>query len=211
MISSVAAAFEMRICSSLPQRGRSRSRSISTGSKRDGKTRRLHIEVITRDDASASSPMSVLGTLDRFAVEFMLRDGDQLWLVVDRDSQSWKPREMADVARSSGQKHYFLAVSNPCFEVWLLVHFEDLSPQSAKRKKELFENKSGLLKTEVNRFLAPQKEYIDHFEPHTALAIERSKALDTKPRERAGRRGLALAFIDSWSNFSQRADESFSI
>jgi RloB-like protein len=154
------------------------------GLKERWKNPRLHIEVITRDDASASSPTSVLGALDRFAVEFMLRDGDQLWLVVDRDSQSWKPREMAEVARSSGQKRYFLAVSNPCFEVWLLVHFENLSHQSAKRREELFENKAGLLKREVNRCLAAQKEYIDHFLPHIDRAIERSKALDTKPRER---------------------------
>jgi hypothetical protein len=38
---------------------------------------RLHVEVMTRDDASASSPTSVLGILDRFARQLLLRDGDQ--------------------------------------------------------------------------------------------------------------------------------------
>ena len=145
---------------------------------------RIHIEVMKRADASASSPTSVLGTLDRFAEQFMLREGDQMWLVVDRDSQSWKPREMADVARATGQKRHYLAVSNPCFELWLLAHFENLSPQAAKREKELLENKGGFLKSEVNRFVTPKKEYIDHFVPQTASAIARCRALDTKPRER---------------------------
>jgi hypothetical protein len=125
-----------------------------------------------------------MGSLDEFSRQFKLRNGDQLWLVIDRDSQSWKPREMAEVAKASAQKHYYLAVSNPCFELWMLLHFEDLPNQSAERKQEVLENKGGFLKSEINRRLAPATEYIDHFIPHTDRAIARSKVLDTKPGER---------------------------
>jgi hypothetical protein len=88
------------------------------------------------------------------------------------------------VARASAQKQYFLAVSNPCFELWLLLHFEDLPNQSVERKQEVLGNKGGFLKSEVNRRLAPLTEYIDHFVPHTDHAIARSKLLDTKSGER---------------------------
>ena len=60
---------------------------------------RIQIEILTRDDPSLSSPEHVLKTLDRFASEYRLRDGDQLWLLIDRDSRSWKPRTMATVAQ----------------------------------------------------------------------------------------------------------------
>ncbi len=112
---------------------------------------RVHIEVMNRDDASESSPSSVLSTLDRFARQFMLRDGDQLWLVIDRDSQSWKPKEMAEVGRACQQKNYYLAVSNPCFELWLLLHFEDVAVQDEKRRNQVLENKTGFLKRELSQ------------------------------------------------------------
>ena len=182
-------------------------RKYFNGLKERWHTPGIHIEVMKRDDVSASSPTSVLGELDRFAKQFMLRDGDQMWLVVDRDSQSWKPREMAEVARASGQKRYYLAVSNPCFKLWLLAHFENVSSQSAKRENELLENKGGFLKIEVNRFVTPQKEYIDHFVPHTDSAIARCRAW-IRSRRSAGLPGWELACIDSWSNFSQSSDDA---
>jgi hypothetical protein len=145
---------------------------------------RIHIEVITRDDPTLSSPQHVLSTIDGFASAFRLRDGDQLWLVMDRDSQSWKPRMMAGVARECQGKGYFLAVSNPCFEIWLLLHFEDVPNLPDVRKQELARNADGLLKSEVARYCSASRPYIDHFIPHIETAIARAEALDIKPDER---------------------------
>jgi hypothetical protein len=49
---------------------------------------RVHLEFLTRDDPSRSSPDDVLGVLARFAREWILLDGDQLWLVIDRDPRT---------------------------------------------------------------------------------------------------------------------------
>jgi RloB-like protein len=59
---------------------------------------RVHLEVLTQDNPTHSSPEHVLRTLDRFSRAYNLREGDQLWLCMDRDSQSWKPKTMATVA-----------------------------------------------------------------------------------------------------------------
>jgi hypothetical protein len=145
---------------------------------------RVHIEVMKRDDASASSPRSVLGTLDWFARQFTLRDGDQLWLVIDRDSKSWKPKEMVEVARASQQKNYHLAVSNPCFELWLLLHFEDVAVQDETRRNQVLENKRGFLKRELSRHFCSETAYVDQLIPDTDRAITRARTLDIKPAER---------------------------
>ena len=145
---------------------------------------RIHPVVVERAESSESSPEHVLSTLDGFAQEYLLQEGDQLWLVIDRDSRSWKPRMFAQVARECHRKNYRLAASNPCFELWLLLHFEDIGGQSSSRKRDLFHNKSRLLKHEVASKMRPNVAHIDHFFDLTATAIERAQKLDERPRER---------------------------
>jgi RloB-like protein len=147
---------------------------------------RMHVEVVTRQDPTQSSPDAVLHDLDAFAAAWFLRNGDALWLVIDRDPQSWKPGMIADVAQRCHQKGYFLALSNPCFELWLLLHFEDVPAQSEERCRQLLENADGLLKREEAQHRRPNSdwEYIDHFLPHTETAIQRAQALDTEPEAR---------------------------
>jgi RloB-like protein len=145
---------------------------------------RIQIEILTRDDPTLSSPEHVLKTLDHFASEYRLREGDQLWLLIDRDSHSWKPRTMATVGKECERKAYHLAVSHPCFELWLLLHFEDVPNGSPARIQELTENKDGLLKSAVAKHCASKRDYIDHFLPHTENAIARAEDLDKKTRER---------------------------
>jgi hypothetical protein len=103
---------------------------------------------------------------------------------MDRDIQSWKPAMISAIAQECQSKGYFLAVSNPCFEIWLLLHFEDVSNQGDSRKQELTRNEDGLLKSEVARHCTATCAYIDHFIPHTETAMARAEALDIKPDDR---------------------------
>ena len=88
--------------------------------------RRVHIEVLPSETGSA--PQHVIARLDGFARQYRLHiDFDQLWLVSDLDHWS-KPSHIGNLARVAKDAHvkgYFLAVSNPCFELWLLLHFTD--------------------------------------------------------------------------------------
>jgi hypothetical protein len=83
---------------------------------------RVRIEVIAtpREDGT-SAPRHVLRRLDAFAARYRLLDGlDELWLVVDVDR--WPAPQLSEVAQEATQKGFGLAVSNPCFELWLLLH-----------------------------------------------------------------------------------------
>ena len=49
--------------------------------------------------------------------------GDQVWLVIDRDS--WDEVEISKVQEECRKKGWHLALSNPKIEYWILLHFED--------------------------------------------------------------------------------------
>ncbi len=105
------------------------------------KNPKVHVEVIKKLDDN-SSPDIVLGQLNEFAEEYNLDEKDELWMVIDRDYQSWTEKTIKLIAQKCHQnKGYFLALSNPAFELWLLLHFIDCSTLCDTEKKLLFDNK----------------------------------------------------------------------
>lgn len=82
--------------------------------------RRVHVVVFPTLDTK-SSPRAVLDLL--LEIKVNLKPMDQQWLSLDRDR--WPEKQLADVCREVRQKGWFMAVSNPCFEAWLLLHLND--------------------------------------------------------------------------------------
>ena len=73
---------------------------------------------------SQSSPLYVLKKLEQYIKEEGLRSTDEAWLVVDVDE--WPENDLIVLDTWSKKKeNYGLAISNPCFEFWLLLHFHD--------------------------------------------------------------------------------------
>lgn len=53
-----------------------------------------------------------------------LRKNDEAWVVVDKDS--WAEEQLGELhGWAQGRSNYGFALSNPKFEFWLLLHFED--------------------------------------------------------------------------------------
>ena len=71
-----------------------------------------------------TDPLSVLGRMARHLEKERLRSSDQAWLVVDRDQWTEEQLVRLDDWAQEQQNHGF-ALSNPAFESWLLLHFED--------------------------------------------------------------------------------------
>ncbi len=76
-----------------------------------------------------SAPGAVLERMKKAFDRTSFRRGDEAWLVVDNDNwtdghlqalHQWAAEHGGDVKRG-------LAVSNPRFELWLLLHFEDVA------------------------------------------------------------------------------------
>ena len=75
-----------------------------------------------------SSPASVLERLNKYCQEEQLGDEDELWLCIDADHwiRGSHQRELSQVLQECRSKGYRIAISNPCFEVWLLMHFVEV-------------------------------------------------------------------------------------
>lgn len=153
------------------------------------------IEVISlkRPANKGSDPISVKKLLQEAKKEYRFKDTDEFWLIIDRDD--WEEihnhnfDKLVDDCKKEG--NFFLAMSNPCFEIWLILHLKDLNEYNEEEKSRLITNKR----------ISNSKNYIDTvlsdiqgrgynkrpnpriFLPLTKVAIGRAKELDVENQD----------------------------
>jgi len=74
-----------------------------------------------------SSPQAIVDRLDAYRAEFEIGEDDELWYCGDIDhwaAGSHLPNLQSVLSHCHSQG-YLVALSNPCFELWLLLHFEE--------------------------------------------------------------------------------------
>jgi hypothetical protein len=82
-----------------------------------------HISVKCIKGKHDSSPKHVLRRMEDYLESENLRKSDEAWLVVDKDH--WTDEQLEVLHQwTKKSDNYHLAVSNPKFEYWLLLHFE---------------------------------------------------------------------------------------
>lgn len=88
---------------------------------------RIKVHVL-QTDGGMSAPGHVVRRLDDFIKEYSTIAEDEFWLVLDTDH--WvEPNHIANfkqICAEAAHKRYSMAHSNPCFEVWLLLHVAEL-------------------------------------------------------------------------------------
>jgi hypothetical protein len=82
--------------------------------------------ILVSNPSHKSHPSDVLNRLHDWARRNGLRKTDEGWIVIDRDDvpEAHLDKACAD-ARQFG---YHVAVSNPCFELWLWLHLRNNRP-----------------------------------------------------------------------------------
>lgn len=79
-----------------------------------------------------NSPPQVLKRMEDYLRQEGLRSSDEAWLVVDRDQ--WTEEQLGQLCVwAKENNNYGFALSNPKFEYWLLLHFEDGKGISSSR------------------------------------------------------------------------------
>lgn len=82
------------------------------------------VQIVPLNARGKGSTYKVLNRAREYLKENRLEQGDELWLVVDKDENSSDQlQELLDFTKD--KENHDLAVSNPRFEYWLLLHFED--------------------------------------------------------------------------------------
>ncbi|MGM9697463.1 MAG: RloB family protein [Prevotella sp.] len=155
---------------------------------------RVHVHILERsvDDQNNSSPEHVLKQLNDYKSQYELEADDELWLVVDKDR--WTEAMLSRVATECSQEvAMHMALSNPCFELWLLLHLEDAASLTPEEQKLWMENRrksknaDPFLKVRLRQKMGSYHES-DYDAPalivHVEEAIARSRALDKNLNDR---------------------------
>ncbi len=152
------------------------------------RNRKVHVEVLEKK-TTASAPKDVIKYLNKFKQEYKLNRHDELWLVIDRDS--WSEQMLSEVTQQARQNYYLLADSNPCFELWLLLHRKSLGNYNEEELKELEANKKAGYRTRLEKELMEicgsyNKNNLktSHYIPYVSTAIKNAKETDTQPQDR---------------------------
>lgn len=114
--------------------GERRYRKLFVLAVEGGVTEPQYFKVVDRHQATVrikclrgkngSAPQNVLQRMNKHIKEEGVQPSDEAWIVVDKDQ--WTDDQLQELYRwSEGAENRGLAVSNPMFEYWLLLHFED--------------------------------------------------------------------------------------
>lgn len=137
--------------------------------------RRVKVVVLPTGEDGTSSPPHVLTRLEMYKAEYDFGDQDRLWLMVDVDR--WPTQNLAEVCKQTKQKKFELAVSNPCFELWLWLHHAD--PETGDTDCNAIEKRLRARLGSYNKSRLDSAAY----RPFIKQAIQRAQALHTKPKE----------------------------
>lgn len=155
---------------------------------------RVHVHILKRseDEKNNSSPEHVLEQLNEYKCQYELEADDELWLVTDKDH--WTEAMLSRVATECMQDvSMHMALSNPCFELWLLLHLVDVASLTPEEQKLWMENRRKskssnpylkvLLRQKLDSYHESAYDVLTLIE-HVEVAIERARLLDKNPADR---------------------------
>ena len=155
---------------------------------------RVHVHILERskEEQNNSSPEHVLRLLNDYKRQYALEADDELWLVVDKDR--WKEAMLSRVAAACVQDNFMhMALSNPCFELWLLLHLVDIASLTSEEQELWAKNCRGRKNADPYLKLQLRKEMGAYHEStydakilieHVSVAIERARILDKRTMDR---------------------------
>ena len=152
----------------------------------------IFIEPLKRSGKS-SSPKAVLSAIKKFKNAHKTQTNDELWVLIDRDKHSWEIKEIADVAQQCLQANIGFAMSNPCFELWLLLHITGVDIFNSTDLAEMLENKKvNKNRTWIEKKLSDLLEdgynksniRAERFLSSCTIAVKRAEAMDKTPTHR---------------------------
>ncbi len=139
------------------------------------KNPRIQVKVLPAQKGR-SAPEYVFEQLELFVDQYQIGDEDELWVMLDVDR--WPDSKLSDISSRTSQKGYGLAISNPCFEIWLYLHFLDVGSPNLSCQKIV-----ALLRKHLGGYKKTNLD-VEIYRPLVTSAIRRAKGLHSNPSER---------------------------
>jgi len=142
-----------------------------------GRSTRVQVKVFETVNGK-SAPKYVLERFKQYKKTTDVMSSDQFWLVLDVDR--WPEKQLSEVCAEAikGSHGARLAISNPSFELWLYLHFNDWTngnTTSSQVEQSLRTFNGGDNKSNLN---------IADYEGKNTQAIQRAITLDINPDDR---------------------------
>jgi hypothetical protein len=134
------------------------------------------LQVIKIEKTKANTPVTLVNAAIK--EKGKVPDGDVFWVVYDRESQQKHSDKLhADAYEKAQQKDIKLAISNVCFELWLLLHFQDSAAP--------YSSYDDLIKNSPLRAECKKRDLADYAKGNKQLFSELSQAEIAQARRRA--------------------------
>jgi len=109
---------------------------------------------------------------------------NELWMVVDRDKQNVSKEQLKAIIDKCKQEGYNLALSNPTFELWLLLHVSTIDTYDHElllaNPKTTVKSKKRFIEKELSSLLGGYNKnniHFERFESGIKDAVNRAKKL----------------------------------
>ena len=134
-------------------------------------SRRVKVKVLSTGPDGKSAAKHVLARMAEFEEQYDLGPEDERWLMFDIDRQ--RPQFIEDVTQMGLESGFRLAVSNPCFELWLLLHLRE--PDLSDFECDAVESR---LRSHLGSYSKTKLDTSPYDRPAIVRAIEAAKLLD---------------------------------
>ena len=133
---------------------------------------------------SGPAPTQVLKDVREHFKNYDIPEIDEYWIVLDVDKWTKKQKQEVENWCNECPRRNFLAVSNPCFELWLILHFEENPPQFKKSqgcKRYYVDNYGGIKEIEDFNIIL-----VNHVKNAMTRAEKRDVSGDSRWPENSG-------------------------
>ncbi len=159
------------------------------------KNSKIKVNIVKRYNTD-SSPKHIFNNLIKQLANYNNKLPDEIYMVIDRDA--WTSKMMDEVQKQCFEKGFYFIVSNPNFELWLLLHINDVSSFTNEEKILIKNNKrisraknakkyiEKLLSDKTGGFNKTKASSIIKFIPKVETAIKNAVKLNPPPPEKRG-------------------------
>ncbi|AEV29480.1 hypothetical protein SpiGrapes_1677 [Sphaerochaeta pleomorpha str. Grapes] len=158
---------------------------------------------ILHEPNTASHPLHIFSEAKQALknCENYFQDIDHLCIIADRDLHSFIEPQYDELAKNCTDERILLCIANPCFELWLLMHYSDLTEYD---QTILLENKKSGDRTQTELYLKDKLggsyskirlQFNQRYKDRISTALVNAKKYATSIQELKGTIGTNGGFL----------------